>query len=458
MGQREMLFDVATPDGSNGLRMYREQEFIKFEIQRNGAAQSGPSRLQYRTQFRSNTGSMVTQPQEPFNEVVIVTVILSVASNSQQMFINGQPVPIDANGNFGSLSFNTTLGQYAYPRSSRYFVFVGKQAETTLAGYALTGGEIFMYSGSFHYFSILDSYVDSIGDNNELMKLVSRSCCSVPRHGIACNPPDAQQVTDINLSSNGVVGTLPSTFFTYFKSLKTFDISSQCSQAAQCQNVVASVFSTDMQLPESLATLVLSYNNIQGSLPEDVIRGAKSALTTLDITGNGLSGKYFNFNSVRSRPTTSSRPRLQASSCPLKTTARSYATACASTITLDPSTIPSGAANLWSTLICPSTCSTAQCPTLFAPPSRRQTPRAEAFCSELLLLLLQPPEPALISTLQVRRPVHEHVSRHSAQVRQRGVGAAGFTQPRRRVCVPQVICSHALLPPCHHRCHDASQG
>ena len=47
-----------------------------------------------------------------------------------------------------------------------------------------------------------------------------------------------------------------------------------------------------MMLPDSLTALVLSFNNIQGSLPEDVIRGARPALTTLDVTGNSLSGKY----------------------------------------------------------------------------------------------------------------------------------------------------------------------
>jgi hypothetical protein len=55
--------------------------------------------------------------------------------------------------------------------------------------------------------------------------------------------------------------------------------------------MVASVFSSSMYLPPTLTKLVLSYNNIQGSLPEDVIRGASAALTTLDVTGNSLSGK-----------------------------------------------------------------------------------------------------------------------------------------------------------------------
>lgn len=353
VGQREMLFDVATPDGNNGLRMYREQDFIKFEIQRSGVAQSGSARLQYRTQFMSNSGSMVTQPQEPYNEVIIVTVMLSASSNSQQMFINGQPVPIDANGNVGSLSFNATLGQYAYPRSARYAVFIGKQAETSRPDYALTGGEIFMYTGSFHYFSVLDSSVDSVGENSELRRLVSGSCCSVARYGIACT---GLEVTDINLSSNGVVGSLPSTFFTYFKALKSFDISSQCSQAAQCQNVVASVFSTDMYLPPTLTKLVLSFNNIQGSLPEDIIRGASPTLTTLDITGNFLSGKRISsLNLADSRPAGVTK-NLQASCCRSRTTARSCATACGSTASSAPSTTPSGAASLSCTLICRSTC------------------------------------------------------------------------------------------------------
>ncbi len=290
VGQREMLYDVATPDGNNGFRMYREQDFIKFEIIRNGVDQSGVSRLQYRTQFRSNTGSIVTQPQEPYNELLIMTVVISAASNTQQLFINGLPVPTDANGNVGALSFDATSGQFAYPRSARYAAFVGKQAVTTRAGYALTGGEIFTYSGSFSYFGVFDTPVETSGDNSELRRLVSGSCCGIARHGITCTGPD---VTDINLSSNGVIGTLPSTFFTYFKFLKSFDISSQCSQAAQCQNMVASVFSSDMYLPPTLTTLVLSNNNIQGALPADILRGASPALTTLEVTGNGLSGTLF---------------------------------------------------------------------------------------------------------------------------------------------------------------------
>jgi hypothetical protein len=288
VGQREMLFDAATPDGLNGFRMYREQDFIKFEIVRGGVLQSGSSRLQYRTQFRSSSGATVTQPQEPYKEVLIVTVILSVANNNQQMFINGLPVPTDASGNRGTLSFDASLSQFAYPRSSRYAIFVGKQAETSSSSYPLTGGEIFTYSGSFSYFAVLDSSVDAVDANSELKRLVSGSCCSTARHGITCT---GQDVTDINLSSNGIVGQLPSTFFTFFKLLKSFDISSQCSQASQCQNMVASVFSTSMFLPPTLTKLVLSYNNIQGSLPEDVIRGASAALTTLDVTGNSLSGK-----------------------------------------------------------------------------------------------------------------------------------------------------------------------
>ncbi len=290
VGQREMLYDVATPDGSNGFRMYREQDFLKFEIIRNGVEQSGVSRLQYRTQFRSNTGSLVTQPQEPYKELLIATVIISVASNTQQLFINGLPVPTDANGNVGTLSFNAALGQFAYPRSARYAVFVGRQAVTARAGYALTGGEIFTYSGSFSYFGVFDTWVDTSGDNSELRRLVSGSCCGIVRHGITCTGPD---VTDINLSSNGLIGALPATFFTYFKFLKSFDISSQCSQAAQCQNMVASVFASDMYLPPTLTTLVLSNNNIQGALPADIIRGAAPALTTLEVTGNSLSGKLF---------------------------------------------------------------------------------------------------------------------------------------------------------------------
>jgi Leucine-rich repeat (LRR) protein len=219
-----------------------------------------------------------------------MTVVISAASNTQQLFINGLPVPTDANGNVGALSFDATSGQFAYPRSARYAAFVGKQAVTTRAGYALTGGEIFTYSGSFSYFGVFDTPVETSGDNSELRRLVSGSCCGIARHGITCTGPD---VTDINLSSNGVIGTLPSTFFTYFKFLKSFDISSQCSQAAQCQNMVASVFSSDMYLPPTLTTLVLSNNNIQGALPADILRGASPALTTLEVTGNGLSGTLF---------------------------------------------------------------------------------------------------------------------------------------------------------------------
>ncbi len=289
VGQREMLFDAATPDGSNGFRMYREQDFIKFEIVRGGALQSGSSRLQYRTQFRTGSGSTVTQPQDPYREVIIVTVIMSVQNNNQRMFINGLPVPIDSNGNRGTLSFDASLSQFAYPTSSRYMVFVGKQAETSSPTYALSGGEIFMYSGSFSYFGVLDSWVDTAGENSELKRLIQGSCCGVARHGITCTGLD---VTDINLSSNGVTGPLPSTFFTFFTALKSFDISSQCIQASQCQNMVASEFSSSMYLPPTLTKLVLSYNNIQGSLPEYILRGASAALTTLDVTGNSLSGKH----------------------------------------------------------------------------------------------------------------------------------------------------------------------
>ncbi len=290
VGQREMIYDVATPDGNNGFRMYREQDFIKFEIVRNGVSQPGSSRLQYRTQFLSNTGSVVTQPQEPYSQLLTVTVVISVSGNTQQMFVNGLPVPADANGNTGTLSFNANLGQFAYPRSARYSIFVGRQADTQRPAYALTGGETFMYSGSISYFGVFDSSVDTVGDSSELKRLVSGSCCSVARHGITCSGPE---VTDINLSSNGVIGALPSTFFTYFQLLKSFDISSQCSQAAQCQNLVQSVFSSDMYLPPTLSKLVLSNNNIQGSLPEDIIRGASPALTTLEVTGNSLSGTRF---------------------------------------------------------------------------------------------------------------------------------------------------------------------
>jgi Leucine-rich repeat (LRR) protein len=48
-----------------------------------------------------------------------------------------------------------------------------------------------------------------------------------------------------------------------------------------------------MYLPPTLSKLVLSNNNIQGSLPEDIIRGASPALTTLEVTGNSLSGTRF---------------------------------------------------------------------------------------------------------------------------------------------------------------------
>ena len=380
VGQREMLFDAATPDGINGFRMYREQDFIKFEIVRGGVLQSGSSRLQYRTQFRSSSGAMVTQPQEPYKEVLIVTVILSVANNNQQMFINGLPVPIDQNGNRGTLSFDASLSQFAYPRSSRYSIFVGKQAETSSPSYALTGGEIFMYSGSFSYFGVLDSWVEVADANSELKRLVSGSCCGTVRHGIACT---GQDVTDINLSSNGIVGQLPATFFTFFKALKSFDISSQCSQASQCQNMVASVFSSSMYLPPTLTKLVLSYNNIQGSLPEDIIRGASAALTTLDVTGNSLSGKrlcascriqYFpaptqacGADCVCIWFTSCSLHAAQASCCPSSKTAPWCATAFVSTTSSVPSTTPSGDAGSWCTLTSPSTCSTARCPMPFAP-------------------------------------------------------------------------------------------
>ncbi len=354
VGQREMLYDVATPDGNNGFRMYREQDFIKFEIIRNGVGQSGSSRLQYRTQFRSNTGSSVTQPQEPFSELLIVTVVISVASNTQQMFVNGLPVPIDANGNLGTLAFNAALGQFAYPRSARYAVFVGKQADTFRPGYALAGGEIFTYSGSLSYFGVFDTWIDTSGENSELKRMVSGSCCSVARHGITCTGLD---VTDINLASNGVVGTLPSTFFTYFKLLKSFDISSQCSQAAQCQNTVASVFSSDMYLPPTLSTLVLSNNNIQGSLPADVIRGALPALTTLEVTGNSFSGKPAAvFSSAFRAPLTVIVTALQAKCCLSKTIARLCATASVSTAFMALLITLLVDAKCWCILTCRSIC------------------------------------------------------------------------------------------------------
>ena len=297
-GQKEIIFDAATQDASNGMRLYRDNNFLRFEVVRNSVGQwqnGSATRLQWLTQFRSSSGGSVPQPQEPYSEVVIVTIILSVSSNTQQMFINGLPVPTDGS-NIGTVAFDSTLAQFAYPRSARYSIVMGKQLHpnpntATGAGYnaayPLSGGEIFMYLGAMHYFGVLDSTVSTTGDVNDLKKLVSGSCCTVPRYGITCT---GQDVTDINLNSNGIIGTLPSTVFTYFPLLTAFDISSQCNQAAQCQNTVASVFSSSMYLPPSLTKLIISFNNVQGSLPEDIIAGARPALTTLDITGNTISG------------------------------------------------------------------------------------------------------------------------------------------------------------------------
>jgi hypothetical protein len=342
-----MIFDIASVDGTNGMRLFRQQDFLKFEVVRNSAVQAGTSRLQYRTRFPTAGSAFSTQPQEPYNEVMVVTVVLSVSSNTQQMFVNGVPVPADADGNLGTLPFDSAAGQFAYPRSGRYTVVIGKQADTSRPAYSLTGGEIFFYSGSFHYFGVLDSSVDSADENSELRRLVSGSCCTNARYGITCT---GLEVTGIDLSSNGVIGSLPSTFFTYFKQLKAFDISSQCSQAAQCQNIVASVFTPQLYLPPTLVTLVLSFNNIQGALPQDVLRGAHPALTTLDVSGNSLSGKQAPHLPLHFSPVP------QARCLRSKRTAPSCATAFASTVFSVLSTTQSADAEALLTWTCRSTC------------------------------------------------------------------------------------------------------